>query len=250
MIMHWLLLLFCCIPLCAREEFPLFSEDLSFYQGFEESVEADLSLGRSTPVWKAGSVSFRDGLRGRALFCGRGGAKIRYRRKENLDFGRPGTIVFFYRGLNWEAEKNLPRLFFWAVESSRGYIGLQGANDPKHLCMCERGFQLMLLYGKRLPQKVYAVPPTGKQGCGSWHMLAFSWAGAQLFVKWDDRPSKVYTNALPLMDEDFPEDSFSIGADTLWNYLLDDFMIYRRRISEEELNRLYHANLKSRKETK
>ena len=247
MMIRCFFLLFCLLPACAQERFPLFSEDLSFYQGFEDSIDADLSIGRETPVWKAGTPHFQSGLRGRALFCGKGGAKLRYQRKGNLNFDRPGTIVFFYRPLNWEAEKNLPRLFFWAIESGKGYIGLQGANDPKNICMCERGFNLMLLFGKRLPVKVYSTPPTGKRGCSGWHMLAFSWAGDQLFVKWDDQPSRVFTNGMALKDADFPENSFSIGSDAHWNYLLDDFMIYARRITDQELNQLYQANMKTGK---
>ena len=250
MMIRCLFLLFFLLPVCAQERFPLFSEDLSFYQGFEDSVDADLSAGKEKPVWKAGTPRFESGLRGRALFCGKGGAKLRYQRKDNLNFDRPGTIVFFYRPLNWETEKNLPRLFFWAIESGKGYIGLQGANDPKNICMCERGFHLMLLFGKRLPVKVYSTPPTGKKGCSGWHMLAFSWAGDQLFVKWDDQPSKVFANGMALQDSDFPENSFSVGSDSHWNYLLDDFMVYARRITDEELNQLYQANMKTGKAQK
>lgn len=38
----WLLLLAAVLPLYSQERFPLFSEDLSFYQGFEDSIDADL----------------------------------------------------------------------------------------------------------------------------------------------------------------------------------------------------------------
>ena len=51
----WLLLLAAVLPLYSQERFPLFSEDLSFYQGFEDSIDADLSAGREKPVWKAGT---------------------------------------------------------------------------------------------------------------------------------------------------------------------------------------------------
>ena len=32
--------LFFLLSVCAQERFPLFSEDLSFYQGFEDSIDA------------------------------------------------------------------------------------------------------------------------------------------------------------------------------------------------------------------
>ena len=40
MMIRCLFLLFFLLPVCAQERFPLFSEDLSFYQGFEDSIDA------------------------------------------------------------------------------------------------------------------------------------------------------------------------------------------------------------------
>ena len=55
---------------------------------------------------------------------------------------------------------------------------------------------------------------------------------------------------MALTDGDFPENSFSVGSDSHWNYLLDDFMVYARRITDEELNQLYQANMKTGKAQK
>lgn len=223
---------------------PPFSEDITFYQSFDNGEEADLSVGKPRVIWKSGEIRFEEGLRGKALVCGSNGGKLRFNRAGNLNFDKPGTIVCFYRPINWETEKNLPRLFLWGIESASGYIGFQGANDPKKVCMCRRPFQLMLLYGKRLPQKVYSIPAPGEKGCSGWHMLAFSWAGDQLFLKWDREPAKLFANGLPLTDNDFPDDHFSIGSSDLWKYLLDDFIVYGRKLSNDELNQLYDDTIK------
>ncbi len=245
--MRILFILFAALTCMAQEQFPLFSEDLSFYHGFEDSATADLALDKETPIVKMGTVKFAPGLRGKALVCGKDGAKLRFRRGENLNFDRPGTIVFFYKPVDWEKEEKYPRLFLWGIESNKGYIGLQGANDPKNICMCQRQFHLMLLFGKRLPVKVHVTPAPGKKGCSGWHMLAFSWAGNQFFIKWDDQPAKTIANGLALQESDFPEQSLSIGSNSHWKYLMDDFMIYKRRLAEDELNQLFYANMKQEK---
>ncbi len=229
----------------AQELFPPFSGDLSFYHGFEDSAVADLTLGSEKSILTLGKLRFEAGLHGKALFCGAGGAKLRFQRAGNLNFDSPGTIVFFYKPIEWEGdvEKKFPRLFFWAIESNKGYIGLQGANDPKNICMCQRDFHLMLLFGARLPSKTYVFPRPGEAGCKGWHMLACSWAGEQFFVKWDKLPAKAVSNGMAVQESDFPANSFSLGNNTHWRYLMDDFMIYKRRLTDDELNQLYDQAL-------
>ena len=225
----------------AQMNFPPFSPDLSFYHSFDEGAEADLALGGEKVVWKSGTVHFAEGRRGGlALVCGKGGALLRFSRRGSLDFSRPGTIVVFYRPLGWEEQtkERWPRLFLWGIESNQGYIGLQGANDPKDRCMCERPFHLMLLYGKRLPNAAYSIPAPGKTGCAGWHFLAFTWAGAELSVKYDAQPPRHFSHPLPLQENDFPCTHFSIGSSSHWKYLLDDVIIYRRRLSPDELEQI------------
>lgn len=228
--------------------FPLFPENLIFYHGFENSLTADLSNGKAEPILKNKNPKFVPGLHGTALFCGKdGGSFLRFSRVGNIDFDNPGTIIFFYKPLNWEADrnKNFPRLFLWGIDSAKGFISLQGANDPKNICMCQRQIHLMFLYGKRIPGKVYTLPPPGKAGCEEkWHMLAFSWAGNRLYVRWNDQPAKILEHPAGITNDDFPADYFSIGSGVNWNYLLDDFMVYSRRISDEELDMIYKAAVK------
>lgn len=225
--------------------FPLFPEDLIFYHGFENSLTADLSSGKAEPVLKNKNPKFEPGLHGSALFCGRdGGTFLRFLRKGNLNFDQPGTVIFFCKPLNWEADrdKNFPRLFFWGIDSGKGFFSLQGANDPKDICMCQRKIHLMFLYGKRIPNKVYELPAIGNAGCEEkWHMFAFSWAGNKLYFKWNDHPAKSVEHSAGVQESDFPADYFSIGSGSHWKYLLDDFMVYSRRLNSEELDLIYKS---------
>ena len=226
-------------------QFPLFQEELSFYHSFDKSLTADLSNGKGNPLVGKKNPRYVPGLHGSALFCGKnGGTFLRFPRKNNLDFDVPGTVVFFYKPLKWEADlnKKYPRLFWFGVDSAKGCISFQGANDPKTLCMCQRALHVMFLYGKRIPNKVYVLPSVGKAGCEEkWHMFAFSWAGNKLYLKWNDQRTKVIEHPAGVRNSDFPADYFSFGATETWNYLLDDFMIYSRRLSDSELDQLFAA---------
>ena len=82
---------------------PLFEKDVVFHISFDdETIEADITEGSEKPQSKFGKVAFADGISGKALRCGKDGAKVRYLRPDNLNFDRPGTIVFFYKGVDWK----------------------------------------------------------------------------------------------------------------------------------------------------
>ncbi len=238
------IILLLALPTMAQLFFPPYAADITFYHSFDTGPEADLALGGEKVVWHAGTIKFADGMRGgKALVCGAGGALLRFNRKDTMNFDHPGTIVLFYHPLDWEAQtaKNLPRMFLWGIESSQGYIGIQGANDPKSRCMNDREFHLMFLYGKRIPSATYCIPPPGAAGRDGWHMIALSWAGAEYSFKWDQRPLLKFTHPIPVKDSDFPCTVFSIGTASAWNYLLDDVIIYKRRLSNDELDALFRS---------
>lgn len=238
------LLLILSLTTLAQIIFPPYASDITFYHSFDAGPEADLALGGEKIDWKNGTIKFGDGLRGgKALICGANGGSLRFRRKDTLDFDHPGTLVLFYHPFGWEeqATQKLPRMFIWGIESSQGYIGIQGANDPKNLCMNDREFHLMFLYGKRIPSATYCIPPPGAAGRDGWHMIALSWAGSEYAFKWDHRPLLKFNHPMPVKDSDFPCPVFSIGSASAWNYLLDDVIIYKRRLSNDELDALFRA---------
>ena len=82
---------------------PLFEKDVVFHISFDDqTIEADITEGSEKPQSKFGKVAFADGISGKALRCGKDGAKVRFHRPDNLNFDRPGTIVFFYKGVGWK----------------------------------------------------------------------------------------------------------------------------------------------------
>ena len=147
--------------------------------------------------------------------------------------------MFFYKGA-FKSRKSGPRVFFWGIESSKGYVGQQLANDPKTLCPCKRNLHTMFLYGKRIKNKtLFTKLSAGESGCEKWHMIAFSWAPGQLSVKFDQDTEKSYPVPFDLTEADFPDVTFSIGSNVHWEYYLDEFTVYRRRLSDAELSEIY-----------
>ena len=70
-------------------------------------------------------------------------------------------------------------------------------------------------------------------------MISFSWAPGQISVKFDQDTEKSYPVPFDLTEADFPAVSFSIGSNVHWEYYLDEFTVYRRRLSDAELSEIY-----------
>lgn len=224
---------------------PKFVDNVTFYISFDDqTLNADITEGNEKVATLLGKKAFVPGLRGKALLCGKNGAKVRYKRLDNLKFGQAGTIVFFYKGA-FKSLTSGPRTFFWGIESTSGYIGQQLSNGPKNVCPCQRELNSVFLYGKRIKNKtIFTKLSAGKAGCEKWHMIAFSWAPGQLTVKFDKELSKSYTVPFDIGESDFPADNFSIGSNIHWEYYLDEFTIYNIRLSDAQLNEIYEMYLK------
>ena len=89
--------------------YPEYENSVSFYASFDAATaDADISEGRERPMAVLGKLKFVDGLRGKALFCGKGGANVRYARKDNFTFHRPGTLLFFFKAIDWKTTPGSP----------------------------------------------------------------------------------------------------------------------------------------------
>ena len=230
---------------------PKFEEDVSFYISFDdETPNADITDGKDKPMAILGKKKcvFGDGIRGKALLCGQNGSAVRFFRKGNLDFDKSGTIVFFYKGA-FKSLTSGPRVFFWGIDSSRGYVGQQLSNDPKNVCPCKRNLHTVYLFGKRIKNKILGTKLSGGEaGCEKWHMISFSWAPGQISIKYDNEPGKSYQVPFNMTNADFPADQLTIGSSSHWEYYLDEFTIYNRRLSDSELAEIYQCYFKKQPE--
>ena len=102
------------------------------------------------------------------------------------------------------------------------------------------------MYSKKVPNKIFGTKqPGGEPECGKWHMIAFSWAPGQLRVNMDNLPGKTYQINFDLVDDAFPYEMFSVGSASDRNFLLDEYAIYNRRLSDGELAEIFNKYMKN-----
>lgn len=226
--------------------YPEFEDSVSFYASFDTATaDADISEGRERPMAVLGKLNFAEGVRGKALVCGGDGANVRYARKDNLTFNRPGTLLFFFKGIDWKTTPGA-RILFTGIESGKGFFGLQIPGWPKHICPCSRELHIMFAYSKKIPQKTFfAKLPGGEKECGKWHMIAFSWAPGQLRVNMDNLPGKTYQIDFDLTDDAFPYELFTVGYQVQRKFLMDEYTIYNRRLSDGEVAEIFNKYMKN-----
>lgn len=220
--------------------YPLAYDAVTFHVNFDGTADAAMAAGRAKPIRTYGKVEFREGLRGQALFCGDGGAMFLYMRNKNVDFTKPGTLVFFYKPVNWEKSKFKGGSFFCGIQATKGALYFNVAHDPANACPCRRPVTLSLFNGVKIPSQMYAYYPNFPQSdCEKWHMLALGWEPGKLLISQDGRKWKEYPVAFTITAEDFPNPAICIGESSKWNYLMDEFTAYNRVLTSEELSEIY-----------
>lgn len=243
----FVLSVFCAAFILAAEtiNYPVFDKDASFYLPFDRAnAHAEISSGEYKPFAVIGKELYAEGLRGKALVCGKGGAGLRFKMKKNLTFDRPGTLLFFFKGIDWEKSKGA-RVFFTGIEASSGYWGLQFDYGPRNLCPCRRNLNLATLYSKKVPNRTFSLlKPMVPKSCDKWHMIALSWAPGQLRINFDDQPGKTFEIPFDFTDDAFPAGGFSVGCNRDWKYLIDEFTIYNRRLTQGEIVEIYKKLIK------
>lgn len=222
-------------------QMPDASDDIIFYQDFEsENMFAALSSGNPAPIVKFGKIKFGKGLRGNALFCGKNGAKIRYLLDNNMDFSNQGSVVFWFCPLEWKNSSGQPRVLFFGTEDSRGFIGVQ-TEGPLNGAPLERELKIMLLYFKAISDAALSVKGPGQTGDNQWHMIAFAWDKDKIYLSLDGQPYSIKKLSAPLDNKLFPGKTFSIGSNGQYNYLMDEFIVYRRILTEIEISKIYNT---------
>lgn len=216
------------------------SDAITFEQNFDsQTLLPEMSGGNAKPILVFGKQSYAKGVKGYSLRCGKGGAKIRYSSSQNIDFDRPGSLSFWFFTDNWRKGIGEPRIVFFATECSKGYIGLETENDPKNISPLERKILLRILYSPVIADCCLALPAIGIKGDSMWHLLVFAWYGNSIYMSLDGVPfsskvlaNKISTKALPSTD-------FSVGVESFQNYLLDEFRIYSRKLSDAEVKTIW-----------
>jgi hypothetical protein len=239
----FLLFLITTISTVSAQNLPVAHDALLFKVDFENNCDATIANGNDKAYQIRGKATYLPGLDGKAILSGKGNACIIYECKDNINFDNPGSIVMFFKSnSNWHKTAQ-PGITLWGLGNNKGYIGLRISNHPKNICPCRRTFELLILDVKGRKNKGYYLQmPALSRICKNFHMISIAWAGSNLYMSCDGQNYRVFPQVRPLSNQDFANSKrFAVG-NTTSSFLIDDFRIYGKKLSDEELSSIWERN--------
>jgi hypothetical protein len=226
-----------------RPEMARLMEAVTFHASFDaDSMNPDMAEGPAYAptlfgTWdnRIRTPQFADGLFGRALVLGTGGAV--YPRAGNLLLEKRGSLAIWIRPENWQRPRD-DNCVFMMTSNSSFYLERQGPDQDKdgRLLRQEGVFYLVFV-----PGKPSATLDGGSNWAnGQWHLLVANWSWPTIELGVDGGPFQIGSlSAVP------PEGLF--GGLVLGDRsgrphgLLDEFLAFRRPLTREETQLLYHV---------
>lgn len=228
----------------------LFSDELEdslkFSVPYDGSPDAVLAEGAAKGA-PAGKVQYIDGIYSKAIISGKNACAVRYMKADNLDFDNPGTITLWFK-IDCPHGTPGPAIPFFGIGNSadKGILMLTILNDPMKICPCRRQIGFLFISQQR-KSKAYVVNSGEKRICSGWHLLSGAWSGNRLYVSLDGSPYRSFELEKPLSNAEFEYcKRFAIGANyDKWQFSIDEFRIYGKRLSDDEINSLYDNGMKN-----
>lgn len=221
------------------------AEALTLSVSFNGSCDAELAAGRGKASETRGVIKYQDDAFGKALVIGKDAGCALFDSKDNLDFDHPGAIVFWFKSLgDWHKNPG-PTITFWGLGNNKGYIGLRINSLAAPACPCRRPLVLAVYNSSKRRNCEYPLqPPALTKVCRNWHMASVAWAGEQLFLSYDGAPYRAYKLEKALSNEEFAHcPRFAVGQPGGMAYLTNNFRIYGKKLSDEELNKIWENGI-------
>jgi hypothetical protein len=243
---------FFCLAVCAVFLGSAAGDELEdavkFHAPFENSCNAVVSEGdeKGSPSEKA---VFVDGVYGKGIRSGKGGAAIRFMRENNLDFDNPGTVNVWFK-IDCGHGTQGPAIPFWGIgaDPQKGILTVGVLNDPMKLCPCRRQIGFLFISRKRPKYaRAFAVGTGARRICSGWHLLSAAWSGNKLFVSLDGVPYRSFELEKPLSNEELGyQKRFGVGwSYERWPFALDEFTVYGKKLSDAEIRKIYENGMKN-----
>jgi len=231
----------------ARTAAAILNESILFYAGFDhDSAQVDLALGAPDPIQISGELRFVEGHIGRGLVIdsGGGGATVRYPGQHNMDLRKAGAVSFWVRPLEWtpvSAAKRGYAIFFQVVRHPSVFVIERMGFDR------ETGREDSLVAGffdlpktKRLS---VALAGTASWNREDWHLVVVNWDDFGLSASLDGTPFVHRSSPTRLETARFAEADlpipFQLGGSSSETSVIDEFAIYHRPLTHEEVQRLW-----------
>ena len=206
----------------------------SFDEGFDARFAKGEAAGRMVSLASDSGAVLVDGLRGKALRSGLGGATVRFPCEGNLQ-ARQGTLSMWVRPLDWKGggAGDKSHGFFKCGREDKGYWGIQLARQYQpapYLVFFMAG------YAWRDACHIHLGEEAGVWASDQWHWLVITWCEDRLAVYIDGRSAGARALSPPLSDRDRTSVDFSIGKSGGDEATaIDEVMIFDRALSADEI---------------
>lgn len=215
------------------------ADDISFCVNFDdENPEAVLAGGGKTIRSVAVKPAFVPGLFGKAMQFG----SVSYHGAGNLDFTKPGTIIYWMAPQNWKQIEKEPYIvpFMAHNDESKILIGRQGD---------VWGRSRIYAFVEAVDRKnnVY----NGLNGAsgrdwknGEWRMIAVTWTPETIGLSVNGTPLQEANLKQPISKSNNGWFSFTACDREDHQILLDELVVLSRKLTNEELKSLYDETMK------
>ncbi len=208
----------------------------------KSSVTASRATGDNQSLKTPNGILYEAGIKGKALKTEETGIYLSFKLKDNLSFEKPGSVSIWIKPLKWKYPQDMPilkdehreriyYLFFATDYQKKGYLGFQrvtswrvGGNDS--LRSWFSGFEGISANGSK--EIIWAD--------GQWHNAVMTWDPLE-FKIYIDGELQITTIVQRKIKDDEIAKSFCVACPP--NTMIDEFVIYNRLLTAEEIKKYY-----------
>jgi len=224
---------------------------VSFDKG---DVNADIAAGREMGTAKGDNApAFQDGIRGKALLVNKTSVtEVSYSSSNNFILSKPGAISFWIQPVQWLRGNDLPDLPGGKPgQKIQDGMNFFGTSMGKACFAIKRQTTHDITRGKNDRLLVYSSDFNGIRdirlwykdmiwGEGEWHHLVLTWSRTDIVLFIDGK--RVGQKAIEKPMEITP-DTFTLGSQYGTSILLDEFYIFSKQLTDEEVKLLYTGDI-------
>ncbi|MFA6176835.1 MAG: LamG-like jellyroll fold domain-containing protein [Phycisphaerae bacterium] len=220
-------------------------EGVTFCLDFNsDSVIASKSSGDGSALRgrEPEGISYVTGVKGKSLESGDKGIELSYKFADNLSMENPGSVSIWIKPIEWKYAQDMPEgdnghrevicpLFFGTGYQRNGYLGFERMSSHK----VDGKDTLLLFFGGFDGINANAGTPIAWTG-GRWHNVVITWDPLEYKIYIDGEFQRSTVIQRKIQDAEVAQ-KFSVNCPS--RTAIDEFMIYNRVLTAEEVTKYY-----------
>jgi len=224
-----------------------FNRSITFYLGFEGTLQADLATGSPDPRSVKGAPEFVPGIFGKAL-----GLKatdfmyLDYATLDNLDVRKPGALAMWTAARNWV--RGDEEGYFWPAKIMSNGVQLMFGRQGQLLNPTRRT-DMLYLWTQIGSTKDFSIShgDSLKWNNGEWHLWVMNWRANSVEFSMDGGPPQRHDTPAPFHPAGDTAGSLILGQQgPATAYLVDEVIVFDRPLSEDEIKWMHEKGMKTK----